>query len=154
MSVGRSHTPTGPREPFTGRAGVLAARSWLAARGLYVAGDARWSVDIAIGTSNQAVRITSYDLDTRFDLHIRNDEWSFSFSHGSRSSTIRVTDIPTTMGRDDHGLLAHTPALRDIGRLVRMVEQRYHVFFHRAQACIESSIPGAEPMVRAWLASL
>lgn len=123
----------------------MAAAAWLAARGLFAPPDKAWRVDIVLlGDRN----------DCRLAVHIAADEWGFELVVGSRASAIRVADMPSVVGRDDHNLLAMTPSLKAFSAFVREIESRYRVHFQRAQAQIASSIAGAEPNVRAWLVSL
>lgn len=76
------------------------------------------------------------------------------FEHAGKMSWIRVTDVPFVHGRDDHGLLGLTPALKDLSQLVRSLEERFGCQFERASPEIRSSIAGAEPAVREWVEAL
>ena len=95
----------------------------------------------------------SASIDTRFHLTVRSDEWSFYFCRDGRASLIRVRDV-ALKERDDHALLARTPPLREVGSLVREIESRWRIQFHRSYGAAQSDIAGAEPIARAWLASL
>ena len=142
-------------EDSRSRAGALAARQWLAQRGLSSPIGSRWEVGIALDVApRQASFAFKETVDTRFHLTIQTDEWSFYFCHGNRASGIRVTEVPIVKGRDDHGLLSRTPPLRDIGTLLRELESRHYVRFQRSHAAVRADITGAEPVVRGWLASI
>lgn len=135
-------------------AGALAAGVWLAARRL-VAPDARWEISIALDVAAVEAPARFRDTaDSRFHIAIAWSEWGFYFCHHSRASWIRVTDIPFIHERDDYGLLPRVPPLRELGKLMGAIEQRFRFRFRRAHATIRSTIPGAEPAVRAWLEAL
>jgi hypothetical protein len=118
----------------------------LSARGLIVAPDRAWHANAVLSCVERS--------DTRLGIHIRHDVWGVRFAHGSRSSDITMRDVLGVDGVDDHGLASMGPTLRDLGSLVRELERRYGVHFQRANAAIDSSIPGAEPIIRAWIVSL
>jgi len=133
-------------------AGALASSSWLAGRALSVAPHARWEVSIALDVVGEKPSPTFTDAsDTRFHIAIASNEWGFFFCHHSRISWIRVTDLPFVHERDDYGLLERVPPLRDLGRLVQSLEERYRIRFRRELASIRSTIPGAEENVRIWV---
>jgi hypothetical protein len=136
-------------------AGALAAASWLRQRGIPTAPAMRWHVEIAMDTSDAPAR-PDYDdrRATRFHVDIYSEEWGVFFCHGGRASWIRVTDIPFVHGRDDFALLCVTPALKDIGGLLRLVEQRNVIRFQRHLALVRTNLVGAEPAIRRWLESL
>ncbi len=132
-------TPTRGLSPNTG---PLAAAAWLVARGLLP--DApRWHVEITIRAPGGSFRLEVYA-----------EEWGFHFELHDRRSWIRVTDMPFVDGRDDHLLLATTPQLKNIGKLIRALEQQHAVRFDRDSPTIEANIGGAEPVLRAWLATI
>lgn len=56
-------------------------------------------------------------------------------------------------GSDEHDLLAATPALKDIHRLVHLLEERFDIRFARARPHITTTLRGADDAIRAWLAS-
>src|SRR5947207_487774 len=74
--------------------------------------------------------------DTRFRVEIYSEEWGFLFCHAGQASWIRVTDVPFVHGRDDFKLLPSMPALKDLGTLLRSVEQQHHVRFRRRNALV------------------
>ncbi len=76
------------------------------------------------------------------------------FAHDGLVSWIRVTDIRFVHGRDDHMLLAETPTLREIGRLMRSLEQRHQVHLPRETATVRTSLPDADSRLREWATSL
>src|SRR5579863_8099104 len=111
-------------------AGRLAAARWLEARALTAIGGARWHVEIALDVVEQPAS-PEYDerTATRFHIEIFSEEWGFFFCHGGRASWIRVTDVAFVHGRDDFGLLPATPALDDIGLLLRELEALHQLRF-------------------------
>lgn len=127
--------------------GPLATAAWLVARGL-VTGEPRWFVEIVIGTSNEA---PDEDAPTLLRIELFSEEWGFWFRHAGQQSWIRVTDLPFVHGRDEHALLAETPALRRFGSLVRALERRFDVAFVVDAAAITTSLSGGEPAIREWL---
>lgn len=149
-----------PQEAMTARAswssaGALAAASWLRQRGVPTTLATRWHVEIAMDTSD-APALPDYDerRATRFHIDIYSEEWGVFFCHGGRASWIRVTDIPFVHVCDQFSLLGVTPALKDIGGLLRLVEQRNVIRFQRHLALVRTNLVGAEPAIRRWLESL
>lgn len=137
-------------------AGTLAANAWLTSLGLNPPpGLLRWNAEISLDIVDGPAR-AEYDQtkDTRFHIDIYSEEWGYFFCHGGRSSWIRITDIPFVHGRDDHQLLTQTPALPDIGKLMRALEMKHNVRFNRPQALIRTNIVAAEPMIRRWLLTI
>jgi hypothetical protein len=133
-------------------AGALATASWLSARGLLVPPRTPWEVSIALDVVDERAPATFEDTtDTRFHIAIASTEWGFYFCHHSQASWIRVTELPFAHHRDDHGLLAKVPPLRDLGVLVRSLEETYRIRFRRGYAAIRSTIEGSEPAIRAWV---
>jgi hypothetical protein len=134
---------------------MLAARAWFRARALSAPGLLRWNAEILLDVVDQPAR-DKFDerTDTRFRIEIYSEEWGFLFCHGGQASWIRVTDIPFVHGRDDFRLLASTPALKDIGLLLRTVEHRHRIQFRRRNALVTTNIPKAEPVIRRWIESL
>ena len=150
-----SPAPVGPPRTRASTAGQLAATAWLSARKLRAPAGAPWSIEIGLET---AARPAPVHWDprraTRFQLHVQAEEWGFRFCHQSRESRIRVTDVAFVHGSDHHGLLAATPALKNIGALLRDLEQRFGIAFHRRHAAIVATLPDAERAIQSWLASL
>jgi hypothetical protein len=136
-------------------AGALAAAAWLSSRGLLAPPGSAWEVSIGLDVAHERAR-PAFDptSDTRFHLAISATEWGFFFCHGSRASWIRVTDVPFVHERDDFKLLRHVPALRDVGKLVQLVEDQYDLEFRRQHAWVRTSCrgtsPGAEEVIRIW----
>jgi hypothetical protein len=118
-------------------------------------GGQRWHIEIALDVSD-APALMDYDEKsaTRFHLDIYSEEWGHYFCHGGRSSWIRVTDLAFVHGRDEHHLLGVTPSLRDVGQLLRHLEQKHAIRFRRDLALIRTNLAGAEPKIRQWLAAL
>jgi hypothetical protein len=115
----------------------------------------RWFAEIALDVVH-ARAPSQFDETsaTRFHLDIYADEWGVFFCHGGQSSWIRVTDIPFVHGRDDFGLLASIPALKDIGQLMRQLERGHRIQLQRPHATIRTNVAGAEPAIRAWVTTL
>lgn len=133
---------------------MIAVGAWLSSRGLVPPVNQPWSIDVAFAVSDGRAAITPASIGTSFQLRVHPDEWMYSFCHAGRVSSIRVVDVPGVIDRDDHQLLAQTPPLRDVGQLVRKLEQRYGIYFQRRSASCRSTLPGAEPVVLAWATSL
>jgi hypothetical protein len=135
--------------------GAIAASKWVRDRGIPVMGGQRWHIEIALDVSD-APALMDYDEKsaTRFHLDIYSEEWGHYFCHGGRSSWIRVTDLAFVHGRDEHHLLGVTPSLRDVGQLLRHLEQKHAIRFRRDLALIRTNLAGAEPKIRQWLAAL
>lgn len=136
--------------PTTGvstNTGPLATAAWLVARGLTPA-PSRWDAEILLGASNHP---PDDDSPTLLRVELFSEEWGFSFRHDAKTSWIRVTDLPFVHGRDDHGLLAATPALRAFGSLVRTLEARFELRFAVEAAVVRSSLLGAESAIRTWI---
>jgi hypothetical protein len=146
-------TATGSQAPTT--AGMLAARAWFHSRGLSERGLLRWHAEILLDVVDQPAR-EKFDerVDTRFRLEIYSEEWGILFCHAARASWIRVTDIAFVHGRDDYRLLSSMPALKDIGLLLRTLEQRHGLQFRRRNALVMTNISSAEPSIRRWVESL
>jgi hypothetical protein len=126
----------------------------LSARNLRPPGP-RWYVEVALDLDHDATFDESDHVDvTRFHLQVYSEEWGYTFTHQGRTSWIRVTDIAFVHGRDDHGLLPSTPSLRDIGTLVRSLEQRYAIALPRDRPLMRTSLPDAELALREWVTTL
>jgi len=138
---------------YKGRpAGALAASAWLSARGLRVPPHEKWEVSIVLeAIDGEPPPQHAGASDTRLHIAIASSEWGFSFCHHSRVSWIRVTDLPFVHERDDYDLLRQVPPLRDLGKLVQALEERYRFKLRREHAAIHSTIPGAEANVRLWV---
>ncbi len=136
-------------------AGTLAARAWLTARALSAPALQRWNATILLAPGD---RPPSAELDeardTYFRIEIYSEEWGFQFCHAGRGSWIRVTDISFVHGRDDFKLLALTPALKDIGLLLRRLEREHALALNRRVALIRTNLASAEPAIREWVRSL
>ncbi|HEX5064164.1 MAG TPA: hypothetical protein VFV99_32535 [Kofleriaceae bacterium] len=137
----------------TTTAGALAAATWLRTRGM--SSPTRWHVEIALDVMNDRAP-TDFDETraTRFHLNIYTEEWGVHFVHRGRSSWIRVTDIAFVHGRDEYKLLGILPALKDVGRLLRQLEQTHEIKFQRQHAAVHTNMPQAERAIREWIASL
>jgi hypothetical protein len=134
------------------RAATLATSAWLSARGLIA--PRRWDVSIALDARDRAAQ-HEFDaaVDTRFHISISRDEWGFFFCHAGKASWIRITDVPSVFERDEYGLVADVPPLRDLGSLVQRLEERYNLRFHRQHASIRTNIASAESTIRIWVAA-
>jgi hypothetical protein len=133
-------------------AGALATAVWASARGLLVPPRTEWELSIALDVVDAHVSPWFAETtDTRFHIAIASIEWGFYFCHHSRVSWIRVTDVPFVHERDDFSLLPRTPPLRELGTLVRALEERHRIRFRREHAAIRASLPNAEHAVREWV---
>jgi hypothetical protein len=134
---------------------VFAVAAWLSERGIMPPAGQPWRVEICFDAiAHSAARVFAETIDTRFRLVILPSEWAYYFSHGGRVSEVRVTDAARSAGRDDHNLATSTPPLKNIGTLVRQLEHRFGASLSRSNAKIETSLPGTEPIIRAWVMSL
>jgi hypothetical protein len=145
-----------PRKQETSTtAAMLAARSWLFSRGLSPGSLVQWRAEIVLDVVDAPARaVFDERVDTCFRIEIYSHEWAFRFCHGGHSSWIRVTDVPFVHGRDDFKLLGVTPALRDLGSVVRTLEQKHGIRFRRRHAHIHTDLPNAEASIRRWVESL
>lgn len=133
-------------------AGELAATAWLSSCGLIAPRGERWEVAISLDVIDERASTKFADtIDTRFHIAIASTEWGLYFCHHSRASWIRVTDLPFVHERDDYQLLPQVPPLRDLGRLVRLLEEKYRIQFRRRHAAIRSTLPSAEENIRRWV---
>lgn len=140
--------PIGTPSGLSPNTGPLATASWLLARGLSTH-ETRWYVAIVLDTFAESTFEVDMTTATRFQLEIFAEEWGFMFCHGGQMSWIRVTDIPFVHGKDDHGLLGHTPPLRDVATLVRKLEDRHDIAFGR-DPLVRTSLLGAEAVIADW----
>lgn len=145
--------PIGTPRALAANTGPIASAAWLVARELYPK-DPKWRVEIALGISEAALPAELDESTTRFDLEIYAEEWGFRFCHTGQVSWIRVTDVPFVHGRDDHGLFRRTPPLKDIASLVRELEHRYEIRFHRDHAAIRTTLDDGLARIRDWLETL
>ena len=133
-------------------AGALATAAWLSARGLLVPARTEWELSIVLGLPGELEPPALADgADTRLHIAISSAEWGFYFCHHDRASWIRVTDVPFIHQRDDFALLFKVPPLRELGSLVRALEETYSVSFCRESAAIRSTIRGSAPAIREWV---
>lgn len=136
-------------------AGAAAASSWIGERGGTTPTGTRWHVEILLDVlEGRAPSEHDESTSTRFHVDIYSEEWGFYFCHGGKCSWIRLTDQPFVHGRDDFNLLGLTPALADIGQLLRHLELKHKIRFRREHANIRTNVPQVEPAIRAWVASL
>lgn len=147
--------PIGTPRGLVAAGGVLAVAAWLSDRGIVAPPDRAWGIQIALGTALQIPPpVFAETIDTRLQIMITANEWSYYFAHKGRASRVRVTDLPHADGRDDYQLAPITPPLRQLSRLVRELEQRFKLFFRRHHAAIDTTLAGTEPIIRAWLTTL
>ena len=148
-------TPLDTRQETSTTAGMLAARAWLNAQGLWSPGASRWSVEILLDVVDQPVR-AAFDehRDTRLRIEVCSQSWGLLFCHRGRVSAIRVDEVVVANGPDELGLLASTPALKDLGGLVRQIETQHAVHFWRRKALVLTDLPSAEPAIRRWVEAL
>lgn len=119
----------------------------MVARGLTPPAD-RWHAEILIG-AHQPTGASP----TTLLVELFSEEWGFWFRHAEKVSWIRITDVPFVHGRDDHGLLARTPALHKLGTLVRELEDRYKLQFQTKKSAIRTNLVAADPAIREWIGS-
>lgn len=134
---------------------MRAAQAWLSGRGLSAPSLSRWHASILLGTEDRPPE-PEFDerVDTRFRLEIYSEEWGYFFCHRGQASWVRVTDIPFVHGRDDFHLLPVTPALEDVGQLLRSLEQQHGLAFRRDHAVVRTNVANADPAIRRWIESL
>jgi len=115
----------------------------------------RWHAEIMLDITDAPAR-ADFDQrrDTRFHVNLYSEEWGFFFCHQRRASWIRITDVAFVHGQDDYGLLPLTPALADIGTLLRDLERRHAIQFRREHALVHTNLASAQPAIRSWVASL
>jgi hypothetical protein len=145
--------PVGTPRGLSTNTGPIASAAWLVARELYPR-EPKWSVEIALAPAGS---IPSHEIDehaTCFQIGIYAEEWGFLFSHASRVSWIRITDLPFVHGRDEHKLLSATPPLRQIGNLIHDLEKRHQIRFDREGASVKTELHGSEGVIRRWIATL
>jgi hypothetical protein len=136
------------------QAATLATTAWLSARGYEVPLGFQWEVAIAMSVIDGAVPSTfDSTVDTRFHLSITHDEWGFFFCHGGKVSWLRVTDVVTVQDRDEFKLKDFVPPLRDVANIVRRIEERERIRFHRQHATVRTTIKGGEHAMRIWVAA-
>jgi hypothetical protein len=135
-------------------AGSTASFAWLADRKIPVP-DSRWHIAIGLDVRDEPAR-GSFDeaVDTRFHIEIYAEEWGYFFCLGGKASWIRITDVPFVHMRDDFGLLATVPGLREIGSELRRIEGAHGVSFRRHHAYVSTSLASAEPAIRNWVLGL
>lgn len=138
--------PIGTPRGLPANAGILASAGWLAARGLFIPPDRPWHVGVTLPV------VGSHD--SSLSLHIRNDDWTVAFEHAAKRSAILIKEVAPVADPDEHNLAGLVPPLKELGVLLRDLEQRFEIRFARTSPVIETSIAGAEPIIRAWVASL
>lgn len=141
--------------PINETVGAKGAATWLSSLGQTPPATTRWFVEIALGTGARRP-ITDFDAatDTRFHINVYSEEWGVFVCAQGLSSWIRVTDAAIVHGRDDFSLLTIVPPLRDIGKLLRRMENQLAVAFEREHAAIRTNLAAAEPAVRSWVSAL
>lgn len=124
-------------------AGALAGARWLRTIGL-TPPTTNWSATLElVATSSSS-----------FTIDVSHADWGFTFRHGGRQSSIVVTSLPTVHDRDDFRLLQYTPALLNIGSLIRRLEGEHELGFRRSTARVETNVPALVPDALRWLAQL
>jgi hypothetical protein len=149
----RQRRPTGTSRGLSPT--VFAVAAWRSERGIVPPAGLTWRIEICLDAiAHSASRVFAETIDSRFRIVILPEEWAYYFSHAGRVSEVRVTDGAQSGGRDEHNLAASTPQLKNIGTLVRQLEQRFGLALSRSNAMIETSLPGTEPIIRAWVTTL
>jgi hypothetical protein len=149
-----SRHPIGTPRGTSSNAAMIAVGGWLSSRGLCPPIGQSWSIEVALDVAVGRAMISPQSVGTSFQLRMLADEWSYTFCHDGRVSSIRVADVPSVHDRDDHQLLASTPPLKDLASLIRKLEQRYGIHFQRRTASVRTTLTGAEPIVLSWAQSL
>lgn len=135
--------------------GALAAAQWLRDFSATPPTTTRWYVEIVLDVLHtRAPSEWDETTATRFHLDVYAEEWGFYVCHGSHASWIRVTDVAFVHGRDDFKLISATPALLEIGSLVRRIESDHAIQFQREHAAIRTNIAGIEHAIRRWITKL
>lgn len=132
--------------PLLKTMGALASRAWLDARGLDARTHAAWYVEVQVYT----------DLpNARFELNLYPEEWGFVFRFKTQLSSIRITDLAFVHGADDLKLLARTPSLDDVSRLMATLETEHAVRFDFGRAVVRTNLEEGRTTaaVRSWLTS-
>jgi hypothetical protein len=124
--------------------GARESVAWLEDRGLDSRSTPQWYVEVTLVAPDA-------DREVSFELNIYPEEWGYILRVDARVSSIRITDVAFVHGRDDHQLLALTPALPRIGDLIALIETRKIVAFRRRQAVVRSNLTRAASVVRTWL---
>jgi hypothetical protein len=132
--------------------GATAVSRWLRENGLEPA-TTDWRATIVLPVMLHDV-VTDQPTETRLEVELEPDKWRLCFSHAGRTSRIRVADMAAVDGCDDHDLLVITPQLRDLGRLLRHLEQRHALRFHRDSAEVRTEHPTIKDAALRWLARL
>lgn len=133
--------------------GSTAVARWLRDNGLDSAAS-DWRATIVLPVMLRDVLTTLPPAETRFELELQPEKWGLCFSHAGRTSRIRVADMAAVDGCDDHDLLVITPQLRDLGRLLRHLEHRHALRFHRDSAEVRTEHPPIKDAALRWLARL
>jgi hypothetical protein len=133
--------------------GATAVTQWLRENGLELAAT-DWKATIILPVMLRDVLASSQPVETRFEVELEPDKWRLCFSHAGQTSRIRVADMAAVDGCDDHNLLVITPQLRDLGRLLRQLERRHALRFHRDSAEVRTEHPPIKDAALRWLARL
>src|SRR5438445_7555063 len=124
-------------------AGALAGSRWLRTIGLTPpASD--WSATLELVATPSSI----------FTIDISYADWGFTFRHGGRRSSIVVASLPTVHDGDDFRHLHYTPALQNIGSLIRRLECEHEIGFRRSTACVQTTMPALVPDALRWIAQL
>ena len=150
---GGAHPIGTPNQGLSPNTGPLASARWLVARDLFPK-EPKWFVEVMLRTADAIADLLDEGTASQARIEIYAEEWGFAFRHAGKLSWIRVTDVPFVHGRDEHELLGEIPPLADLGALVRVLEDRHGLRFDRAAPWIRTSLVGAEPTIREWIASL
>jgi len=140
-----------PRRSST--VGANAIAQWLHDNGLEPELDG-WNATIVLSAVLRDVPAHETSETTRFEIELEPERWTLCFRHGGLVSRIRVAELATVDGRDDHDLLVLTPQLRDLGQLLRRLEHRHAFRFHRDVAEVRSNHPPIEGAALRWLSRL
>jgi hypothetical protein len=141
--------------PYNATDGAVAAAAWLHHVAPTSTTTTRWHVEIVLDVIHaRAPSEWDETTATRFHLDVYAEEWGYYVCHAGHASWIRITDVPFVHGRDDFKLLSSTPALIEIGGLIRRIESDHSIHFQREHATVRTNIAGIEPSIRRWIATL
>jgi hypothetical protein len=138
--------PLGTPRATAAHVGILASAGWLAARGLFIPPDRPWRVTILLSCNEH--------FDTQLTVNIENAEWMIGFAHAGKRSNVIIKEPAPVAEPDDFQLAGTLPPLKELGTLLRDLEVRYQLTWKRTSPVIETTIAGADPVIRAWIALL
>jgi len=131
-----------------------ASAMWLAARRLTLPAHKYWMVAISLDAVGPRGSLAGGESTTKLHIVIDSCEWSILFCRGTGSSSIAVVNVPCVRERDDFGLLPYVTELGRIGTIVRLLEQRFRIWFRRPHATIDTNLTDAQQKILLWVLSV